>query len=279
MLITEMEEMVVVEIKMVGTTNALSMHSNLVIPRRMMGKEAAMAMTWNNFKALMVEEFCPSNEMEKLENKFWNHKMVGANHAAYTDRFHELAKLVPHLVTPESSRIKSCGTLTKGSDKRKGVEESSKTGGSWKDNKKAKTGTGFVATSPTRNEAAPIRQAVPVNAVRMNNNPRVCYECGSPDHFRNNCPKMYQGSGQPSNQLALEGSRNNQSNGNHVRGRAFNVNVNAMEAVQDPKVVTGTFSLNDHFVTVLFDSGADFSFISTEFAPLLGESRLCDRGS
>ncbi|GJR17521.1 putative reverse transcriptase domain-containing protein [Tanacetum coccineum] len=311
--------------------------------QKVRGREAAMAMSWNYFKALMVEELCPSNEMEKLESEFWNHKMVGANHAAYTDRFHELAKLVPHLVTPESSRIKryiaglapeirgmlratqpttiqnailragiltdeavSCGTLTKGSDKRKGVEESGKTGGSWKDNKKAKTGTGFVATTPTRNEAvssnpkcskcfthhpvngfcrlcfncqkpghfikdcrAPIRQAVPVNAVRMNNNPRVCYECGSPDHFRNNCPKMYQGSGQPSNQLALEGSRNNQSNGNQVRGRAFNVNVNAMEAVQDPKVVTGTFSLNDHFVTVLFDSGADFSFISTEFAPLL----------
>ncbi|GJR48005.1 putative reverse transcriptase domain-containing protein [Tanacetum coccineum] len=51
--------------------------------------------------------------------------------------------------------------------------------------------------------------------------------------------------------------------------RAFNVNVNAVEALQDPKVVTGTFSLNDHFATVLFDSGADFSFISTEFAPLL----------
>ncbi|GKF41395.1 putative reverse transcriptase domain-containing protein, partial [Tanacetum coccineum] len=49
----------------------------------------------------------------------------------------------------------------------------------------------------------------------------------------------------------------------------MNVNVNAMEAVQDPKVVTGTFSLNDHFVTILFDSGVDFSFISTEFAPLL----------
>ncbi|GJX53424.1 putative reverse transcriptase domain-containing protein [Tanacetum coccineum] len=62
---------------------------------------------------------------------------------------------------------------------------------------------------------------------------------------------------------------NNQSNGNQVRGRAYNVNVNVMEAVQDPNIVTGTFSLNDHFVTVLFDSGADFSFISTEFTPLL----------
>ncbi|GJV98933.1 putative reverse transcriptase domain-containing protein [Tanacetum coccineum] len=294
------------------------------------------------FKALMVEEFCPSNEMEKLENEFWNYKMVGANHAAYTDRFHELAKLVPHLVTPESSRIKryiaglapeirgmlraTQPTTIQTAILRAGIltdEESSA-----KDNKKAKTGTGFVATTPARNEAgnsnpkcnkcfthhpvnglcfnfqkpghfvrdcwAPVRQVAPmnavrmkkkklglenvkvkknwwapVNAVRMSNNPRVCYECGSPDHFRNTCPKMNRAPGQAGNQLALEGSRNNRSNGNQVRGRAFNVNVNAMEAVQDPNVVTGTFSLNDHFVTVLFDSGADFSFISTEFAPLL----------
>nr|GEV64294.1 putative reverse transcriptase domain-containing protein [Tanacetum cinerariifolium] len=56
--------------------------------------------------ALLVDEFCPSNDMERLENEFWNHTMVGANHVAYTDRFHELSKLVPHLVTSESSRIK-----------------------------------------------------------------------------------------------------------------------------------------------------------------------------
>ncbi|GKG29708.1 hypothetical protein Tco_0419606, partial [Tanacetum coccineum] len=31
--------------------------------------------------------------------------MVKASHAAYTDRFHELAMLVPHLVTLESKRI------------------------------------------------------------------------------------------------------------------------------------------------------------------------------
>ncbi|GJY54538.1 hypothetical protein Tco_0446202 [Tanacetum coccineum] len=40
------------------------------------GREAAIGMSWNDFKALLVVEFCPSNEMEKLESKFWNHKMV-----------------------------------------------------------------------------------------------------------------------------------------------------------------------------------------------------------
>ncbi|GKB56895.1 hypothetical protein Tco_0913081, partial [Tanacetum coccineum] len=39
-----------------------------------------------------VEEFCPSHEMKKLETELWNHAMVGAGHATYTDRFHELAR-------------------------------------------------------------------------------------------------------------------------------------------------------------------------------------------
>ncbi|GJV74426.1 reverse transcriptase domain-containing protein [Tanacetum coccineum] len=62
-------------------------------------------MSWEDFKTLTIEEFCPVNEMQKLEIKFWNHAMVRAGHAAYTDRFYELARLVPHLVTPENKRI------------------------------------------------------------------------------------------------------------------------------------------------------------------------------
>ncbi|GJW10117.1 reverse transcriptase domain-containing protein [Tanacetum coccineum] len=112
------------------------------------GREAAIGMSWNDFKALLVEEFCLSNEMEKLENEFWNHTMVGANHVAYTDRFHELAKLVPHLVTPESSRIKryihGLAPQIRGNDKRKEMEESSRQGSTWKDNKKSKTGSGSL---------------------------------------------------------------------------------------------------------------------------------------
>ncbi|GKE53634.1 hypothetical protein Tco_1488790 [Tanacetum coccineum] len=53
-------------------------------------------------KAMLGMSF---HEMQKLESELMNHAMVGAGHAAYTDRFHELARLVPHLVTPESRMI------------------------------------------------------------------------------------------------------------------------------------------------------------------------------
>ncbi|GKD02264.1 putative reverse transcriptase domain-containing protein, partial [Tanacetum coccineum] len=258
-------------------------------------------------EALLVEEFCPSNEMEKLENEFWNHTMVGSNHVAYTDRFHKLAKLVPHLVTPESWRIKRyihglapqihgmlrvtqpttiqsvilmagiltdevvrCGTLTKGNDKMKEMEESSKQNSTWKDNKKSKTGSGFMATVPPRNDNVntypkcakcytfnpenapcrlcykcqkwghfarqcwePIRQVVPVSAGKMGQNQRACYECGSLNHLCYDCPKWKQATGQERNPLALEGNGNTRNNRNQARGKAFNGN--AVEALQDPK--------------------------------------------
>ncbi|GJV63102.1 reverse transcriptase domain-containing protein [Tanacetum coccineum] len=165
--------------------------------------------------ALLIEEFYPSKEIEKLKNEFWNHTMVGANHVAYTDRFHELAKLVPHIVTPESSRIKRYihGLAPQ-----------------IRDNKKSKTGSGFVATVPPRNDNvstylnkcytshpknapcklcynfqkpgyfvrqcwAQIRQVAPVNAVKMGQNQRACYECGGLDHLRYDCPKWKQATG------------------------------------------------------------------------------------
>ncbi|GKC52137.1 putative reverse transcriptase domain-containing protein, partial [Tanacetum coccineum] len=106
-----------------------------------------------------------------------------------------------------------------------------------------------------------------INDVRDGYEPGTCYECGSREHNLITCPKLNLAPGQVGNQLTIEGNQNSRNNGNQVKGRAFNVN--AVGALQDPNVVTGTFSLNDHYATILFDSGADFSFISTDFAPLI----------
>ncbi|GJV07050.1 hypothetical protein Tco_1344706 [Tanacetum coccineum] len=59
---------------------------------RTLSREVAVSISWNDFKCMMIEEFCPSHEMQKLESELWNHAMVGVVYAAYTDRFHELAR-------------------------------------------------------------------------------------------------------------------------------------------------------------------------------------------
>ncbi|GJS40747.1 reverse transcriptase domain-containing protein [Tanacetum coccineum] len=143
-----------------------------------------------DFKALMREEFCPNNEMQKLELEFWCHAMVEAGHAAYTDRFHELARLVSHLVTLENKRIERYiyglaplihemvaaiepttiqsailkvrvltdeairnGSLRKNTEKRGNGGESSKDGNVKDDNKRSRTGRKFATTTnPVREE-------------------------------------------------------------------------------------------------------------------------------
>ncbi|GJU36308.1 hypothetical protein Tco_1184662 [Tanacetum coccineum] len=73
----------------------------------------------------------------------------------------------------------SCGTLSKSNEKRKAMEETSKSGGSWRDKKKAKMGAGFVPTAPPKMNLpghfakdcrAPFKRATPVNAVRLGHN-------------------------------------------------------------------------------------------------------------
>ncbi|GJS49781.1 putative reverse transcriptase domain-containing protein [Tanacetum coccineum] len=72
----------------------------------------------------------------------------------------------------------------------------------------------------------------------------------------------------PNQVAANNGGQGHRNQGNQARGRAFMLG--AEEAQQDPNIVTGTFTLNIHFATTLFDSGADYSFVSTTFIPLLG---------
>nr|GEV22809.1 retrotransposon protein, putative, Ty3-gypsy subclass [Tanacetum cinerariifolium] len=185
-------------VETVGTTDVPAKDSWHAIQRNMMekevqarGREAAIGMSWADFKALLMQEFC-SNKVEKLESEFWNHKMEGSNHAGYTDRFHELAKLVSHLVTPESPHIKRY--IAGLAPEIRGM---------------------LRATQPTTIQSEILRVGIVTDEA---------VSCGT---------------------------------------------LIKVDALQDPNVVTGTFSLNHHYATVLFDSGSDFSFISTSFAPLL----------
>ncbi|GJX58792.1 reverse transcriptase domain-containing protein [Tanacetum coccineum] len=78
-----------------------------------LSQEVVVSMSWNDFKFMMIEEFYPSHEMQKLETELWNHAMVGAGHAAYTDRFHELASKEPSELVSDMRIDDSCGQASR----------------------------------------------------------------------------------------------------------------------------------------------------------------------
>ncbi|GKA33759.1 reverse transcriptase domain-containing protein [Tanacetum coccineum] len=193
---------------------------------RTLSREVVVSMPWNDFKCMMIQEICPSREMQKLESGLWNHTMVKAGHAAYTDRFHELARLVPHLVTPESKMIERYvfglalqirgmvaatepktmqkvvqiyGALTdeairngtiKKVEKRGNVGEPSKDRNGMDDNKRTRTVNAFSTTvNPVgRENTGTWPKCTTYNSYHAPGEPcHTCYDCNLPSHLAKDC--------------------------------------------------------------------------------------------
>ncbi|XP_021990842.1 uncharacterized protein LOC110887571 [Helianthus annuus] len=68
------------------------------------GDAVAYAISWERLKEMMQAK-CSRAELLRLETKFWNLTMVGVDIYGYTQRFHDLSRVVPYMVTPEFKRV------------------------------------------------------------------------------------------------------------------------------------------------------------------------------
>ncbi|KAJ9536067.1 hypothetical protein OSB04_un000770 [Centaurea solstitialis] len=92
---------------------------------------------------------------------------------------------------------------------------------------------------------------------------RFCYQCNSPDHLKPDCPQLRgRGVNYPG---GSQGNRGNTQKPDQpkAKGRAFQMTT--AEAEETPGVITGTFLVNSICAKVLFDCGADYSFVSFSF--------------
>ncbi|GKE11635.1 reverse transcriptase domain-containing protein [Tanacetum coccineum] len=200
-----------------------------------------------------------------MEDEFYHLTVKGNDLKTYVRRFQELATLCPTMV-PDSEKMMEVfigGLPRMITNKSLTTEELSTT-------------TTTVTPTPT---TATIITTYNRTEDRKPSGPCIvkCNTCNKVGHLTKNCRNKRQATG--SNLLPVTitchacGEKGHYANqcrkttNNNAQGRSYMLR--DRNTHQDPNVVTGMFLLNQHLARVLFDSGADKSFVSISLASML----------
>nr|GEZ82766.1 hypothetical protein [Tanacetum cinerariifolium] len=220
-----------------------------------------------------------------MEDELRSFKLRDMNIAAYTQRFYELVLLCPKAVPTEKKKVEAYikERVSKGNKRKwenlQGGNRNNNNRGNYQGNTRhqqynnQRQGNARALTNAPAEQVGYKRHKPLFNNCKKHHNDNygatchnrgrlghfakycrrrstpVCYECGEKGHTQNYCPKK------------------NNPQGKQTRRRAYVIK----EAYKDqgPNVVMGTFLLNNRYVTVLFDSGSDKTFVNTSFSHLI----------
>ncbi|GJX74544.1 putative reverse transcriptase domain-containing protein [Tanacetum coccineum] len=256
---------------------------------RTLGHDAAYAMTWGTLKKKLMEKYYPKGKIKKLEIELWNLRVRRNDVAAYTQRFQELALMCTKFLADETEKVYKYISGLPDNIHRNVMSVRPKTlddaiENNQQPHKKQNVARAYTA-DPGEKKAYTVnlplctkcnyhhtgkcapkcgnckRYGHAANDFRVNTNNNnnknqktgACYECGNTGHIKKNRPKL-----------------KNHGNGNRngtAQGRAYALG--GRDASPDSNVITGTFLLNNRYATILFDTGADRSFVSNTFSALI----------
>ncbi|GKC17725.1 putative reverse transcriptase domain-containing protein [Tanacetum coccineum] len=272
--------------------------------KRTIGVEAAYAMSWAILMKLMTEVYCPRNEVQKMETELWNLAVKGNDLTAYTKRFQELVLLCTRMVPNDEDKVERfVGGLpdniqgnviaaepTKLQDtirvannlmdqKLKGYARSAENKRRLDNNTRDNRGQQSVFKRQN------VRDQNVARAYTAGNNKKkgyvgflpYCNKCkihhaGQCTVRCGNCKRVGHMTRDCKNRGNKTGNKNgnktkNQTGGNEATIRAYAISGGGI--IPDSNVVTGTFLLNNCHASMLFNSGADRSFVSSTFSALL----------
>ncbi|GJQ99772.1 putative reverse transcriptase domain-containing protein [Tanacetum coccineum] len=204
---------------------------------RTVGNDVAYAMTWTKLKKKMTDKYYPRTEIKKLEVELWNLKVKGTDViSGLPDMIYgSLIASKPKTMQEETKiavklmdkRILSVAERqTKNKRKHDDNQQQQRY-----ENKRQNTGKAYTAGSGQK---------------------PICYECGVQGYYERNFPKL------------KNNNRGNQGGNGNAPAKVYAVGRAGTNP--DSNVVTGMFLLNNRYASVLFDTGADRSFMSTTFS-------------
>ncbi|GJY24781.1 reverse transcriptase domain-containing protein [Tanacetum coccineum] len=284
------------------TEEALSWWNSFAQP---IGIEEAYKITWFEFKKLLIKKYCPRTKIKKMEDEFYNLTVKGNDLKTYVRRFQELAVLCPIMV-PNSEKLMEVvigglpritkhnsvqgtndhkrkfddrRTFTNNNNYQNNCNNNSNRNNDHQQqqNRRQETFRAYAAT-PTENSRYAGSLSLCKKCTLHHTGPCTikCQTCNKVGHLTRNCRNKGPATG--SNLQPVSVTCHACGEKGHYKYQCPRANNNAYgrayllrdkNAHQNSNVVTGTFLLNQHLARVLFDSGADKSFISISLASML----------
>ncbi|GJS33943.1 putative reverse transcriptase domain-containing protein [Tanacetum coccineum] len=215
------------------------------------GHDVAYAMTWTNLKKKMTDKYCPRGEVKKLEGEMWNLKVKG------TDVSENKRKQDDNQQQQQNKRQNTGRVYAAGSGEKKPYRGSKPLCSKCNYHHDGQCAPKCHKCNRVGHLARDCRSTANANTA---NNQRgtgagqkpTCYECGAQGHFKRECPNL------------KNNNRGNQSRNGNALVKVYAVGRGRTNP--DSNVITGTFLLNNLYASVLFDTGADRSFMSTAFS-------------
>ncbi|GJU35920.1 putative reverse transcriptase domain-containing protein [Tanacetum coccineum] len=239
--------------------------------KRTVRVDATYAMTWKALIKIMTEVYCPRNEIHKIETELWNLTVKGNDLTAYNQRFQELTMLCTKMVPKEEDKVeKYIGGLP---DNIQGnviaiepirLRDAIRIANNLMDQKLM----GYAIKNVENKRRKAYAGNLPYcNKFRMHHEGPCtvkCSNCKRVGHMTRDCKAAVAATAQ---RAPVGNQTRNKTGNNEAKARAYAIGGGG--ANPDSNVVTGMFLLNNCYSTMLFDSGADRSFVSTTFSALL----------